>query len=158
MQIPKAHCFFYLAFSAFPMIASAALMGPFFLSPIFCFGVLFFLFSCLYEASTLFFAFVGYTVIAFATDYAFLLKPQLALFFMISLLSGFLVTVLSRRLDEREEKLLQETKKLKEALSKQKNKTDLLFNKIRDIETGGFKKPSRYKKTKENKEQGLLPF
>ncbi len=158
MQEPKAHSFCYLAFSALPMIISAALMGPFLFSPIFLGGILFFLFSCLYGVSTLFFSFIGYTVLAFVADPGFLLKLQPVLFFMISLLSGFLVAVLTRRIEEKGESLKLEVEKLQEALSRQKNKTDLLFSKIRDIETGGFKKPSHRKKKKEDKGQELLPF
>ena len=158
MQEPKAHSFCYLAFSALPMIISAALMGPFLFPPIFLGGILFFLFSCLYGVSTLFFSFVGYTVLAFVADPGFLLKLQPAVFFMISLISGFLVAGLTRRLEEKEERLQQEVRALKEALSRQKNKTDLLFSKIRDIETGGFKKPSGRKRKKEDKGQELLPF
>ena len=158
MQEPKAHSFCYLAFSALPMIISAALMGPFLFPPIFLGGILFFLFSCLYGVTTLFFSVVGYAVLAFVADQSFLLKLQPAVFFMISLFSGFLVAVLTRRIEEKEETLLQEVTELKEALSRQRHKTDLLFNKIRDIETGGFKKPSRRKKKKEDKGQELLPF
>ena len=158
MQIPKTHCFFYLAFSALPMIVSTALMGSFIFSPIFFGGVLFFLFSCLYGVPSLLFSFLGYTALSFIEDYAFLLKLQPALFYFISLVSGFLVAVLSHRIEEREEALIQETKELKEALLRQRNKTDILFGKIRDIETGGLKKPARRKKQKEDKKQGLLPF
>ncbi len=158
MQEPKAHSFCYLAFSALPMIVSAALMGPFLFSPIFLGGILFFLFSCLYGFSTLFFSFVGYTVLAFVADQSFLLKLQPAVFFMISLVSGFLVAGLTRRVEEKEENLLEEISVLKEALSRQRNKTDLLFSKMRDIETGGFKKPSHRKRKKEDKGQELLPF